>query len=126
MSVAHAQQDWSALFDEAEKRIPSAATGSPAATTVGDGPPVRKAALAECIDHTLLKLDATGEQIDALCDEASRFKFKVRPPGHSLRFQNRHKGSDKVSSFGIWSKGVAMNVADNRSTVCLRPLALGK
>ncbi|KAJ3743528.1 hypothetical protein DFH05DRAFT_1496392 [Lentinula detonsa] len=29
-----------------------------------------------CIDHTLLKPDATPAQIDALCDEAIRFGFK--------------------------------------------------
>lgn len=29
------------------------------------------------IDHTLLTPDATSAQIDRLCDEAIRFKFKV-------------------------------------------------
>lgn len=32
---------------------------------------------AKAIDHTLLKLDATAEQIDGLCEEARRFNFKV-------------------------------------------------
>lgn len=32
---------------------------------------------AQTIDHTLLKPDATEVQIDALCDEARRFGFKV-------------------------------------------------
>lgn len=33
--------------------------------------------LAKTIDHTLLKLDATEAQIDALCEEAKREKFAV-------------------------------------------------
>lgn len=32
---------------------------------------------AQTIDHTLLKPDATAEQIDRLCEEAKRFGFKV-------------------------------------------------
>jgi len=32
------------------------------------------------IDHTLLKQDATPAQIDALCDEAIEYGFKVRAP----------------------------------------------
>lgn len=31
------------------------------------------------IDHTLLKQDATPDQIDALCDEAIKYGFKVGP-----------------------------------------------
>ena len=33
---------------------------------------------AETIDHTVLKLDATSKQIDALCSEARTEGFKVR------------------------------------------------
>ena len=32
-------------------------------------------ALAAVIDHTLLKPEATGEQIESLCDEAIRYRF---------------------------------------------------
>ena len=32
---------------------------------------------AKMIDHTLLKLDATKEQIDKLCEEARKHDFKV-------------------------------------------------
>ena len=32
-------------------------------------------ALAAVIDHTLLKPDATREQVEALCDEAVRYRF---------------------------------------------------
>lgn len=37
--------------------------------------------LAKYIDHTLLKFDATDEQIDRLCEEAKQFGFKVGPQG---------------------------------------------
>lgn len=32
--------------------------------------------IAQTIDHTLLRLDATESQIDALCADAIRYKFK--------------------------------------------------
>lgn len=32
---------------------------------------------ASLIDHTLLKEDATSEQIDKLCEEARKYNFKV-------------------------------------------------
>ena len=35
-------------------------------------------AVAGSIDHTLLKLDATREQINQLCAEARKYAFKVR------------------------------------------------
>ena len=35
-------------------------------------------AIAGSIDHTLLKLDATREQIDDLCAEAKKYVFKVQ------------------------------------------------
>jgi len=34
-------------------------------------------ALAQCMDHTLLKTDATSAQVDVLCDEAREYGFKV-------------------------------------------------
>jgi len=34
--------------------------------------------LAQTIDHTLLKLDATEQQVKVLCEEARRWGFKVR------------------------------------------------
>lgn len=37
-------------------------------------------ALAQAIDHTLLKPDATPQQIEALCVEAIEYQFKVRVP----------------------------------------------
>ena len=34
--------------------------------------------VSQFIDHTLLKPDATAAQIDTLCEEAIKHKFKVR------------------------------------------------
>jgi deoxyribose-phosphate aldolase len=42
-----------------------------------DAPTPGSRAFAETIDHTLLKLDATPTQIDALCSEARTEGFKV-------------------------------------------------
>jgi hypothetical protein len=36
------------------------------------------ATFAKYIDHTLLKLDATEDQIDQVCEEAKLYNFKVR------------------------------------------------
>jgi deoxyribose-phosphate aldolase len=38
------------------------------------------AKFARAIDHTLLKQDSTPAQIDELCDQAIRYKFKVHAP----------------------------------------------
>lgn len=38
-------------------------------------------ALAGYIDHTILKLDATEEQVDLLCEEAKKWGFAVSPIG---------------------------------------------
>ena len=40
-------------------------------------PPLTPAALAACIDHTLLKPDATPADIERLCAQAVRFGFKA-------------------------------------------------
>lgn len=40
--------------------------------------PLRLRQLPGYIDHTLLKVEATEQQIDDLCDEARQWKFKVR------------------------------------------------
>lgn len=52
------------------------ATGSSApGTAVSGGDAILPADLAKYIDHTLLKPDASVEQVDALCDEAAKYHF---------------------------------------------------
>jgi hypothetical protein len=40
-------------------------------------PAAGSAEFAAYFDHTLLKLDATAEQVDKVCDEARQWGFKV-------------------------------------------------
>ncbi|KAL8748572.1 MAG: hypothetical protein Q9184_007209, partial [Pyrenodesmia sp. 2 TL-2023] len=70
MATQYTQSEWQSIIDQAERGLP------------GSFPEYKAPALgtlnfAKCIDHTLLKLDATEEQIDQLCEEASRYGFKV-------------------------------------------------
>ena len=70
MTTTHTQNEWLAIFDQAEHDLPKS-------TSEYKAPSLGTAAFAQTIDHTLLKLEATGEQIDALCEEAKRYNFKV-------------------------------------------------
>lgn len=65
------QHGWSTIFDQTEKELSS----SPIQY---EAPSVGTEVFAKTIDHTLLKLEATGEQVDNLCEEAKRFNFKAR------------------------------------------------
>ncbi|KAL6713615.1 hypothetical protein ACLMJK_009080 [Lecanora helva] len=84
MTVNYTEEEWQAIFDKAEESLPH----SPIAYNV---PKPGSAAFAQMVDHTLLKTDATGEQIDRLCEEAIRYKFKsvcVRLPWIPRCFHN--------------------------------------
>ena len=70
MATRYTQDEWLALFDQAEQNLPS----GPLEYTA---PSAGTAAFAKTIDHTLLKLEASGEQVDTLCEEAKRHGFKV-------------------------------------------------
>ena len=59
------------MFDQTEQELSSSPTQY-------EAPSVGTTAFAKTIDHTLLKLEATGEQVDNLCEEAKRFNFKAR------------------------------------------------
>ena len=70
MTTGHTDEEWQAIVDQAEHSLPKPPAECKA-------PDAGSEAFAKMIDHTLLKLDATEEQIDALCEEARRFDFKV-------------------------------------------------
>ena len=70
MASTYTQDDWLALFDRAGRDLPKT-------PVVYKAPAIGTTAFAQTIDHTLLKLEATAEQVDALCEEARRFGFKV-------------------------------------------------
>lgn len=70
MTTKYTQDEWLAIFDQAEQNLPSTPVHYKAR-------PIGSAAFAQTIDHTLLKLEATAEQVDTLCEEAKRYHFKV-------------------------------------------------
>ena len=70
MTTRFTQEEWVSIIDSAEKNLPLS-------KTVYKAPNLGTEAFARCIDHTLLKLNATKEQIDILCEEAKKYNFKV-------------------------------------------------
>ncbi|KAL8853424.1 MAG: hypothetical protein Q9221_001741 [Calogaya cf. arnoldii] len=69
MTTRYTQAEWTAIINKAEKDLPSSFPEYKAPTL---GTPD----FANCIDHTLLKLDANKDQIDELCEEARRHRFR--------------------------------------------------
>lgn len=69
MTTRYTQDEWLAIFDQADQNLPSGPLEYKA-------PSVGTATFAKTIDHTLLKLEATGKQVDTLCEEAKRYNFK--------------------------------------------------
>lgn len=70
MTTRYTQDEWLAIIDQAQKSVPSSRVEYKA-------PNIGTKEFAKTIDHTLLKLDATKEQIDKLCEEARKHDFKV-------------------------------------------------
>ncbi|KAI4279048.1 MAG: hypothetical protein LQ337_000563 [Flavoplaca oasis] len=69
MTTRYTQAEWGAIITEAEKDIPSSFPEYKA-------PILGSPNFAQCIDHTLLKLDANKDQVDELCEEARRHNFR--------------------------------------------------
>ncbi|KAI4175123.1 MAG: hypothetical protein LQ343_001884 [Gyalolechia ehrenbergii] len=69
MTTRYTQAEWRVIIEEAERDLPSSFPRYKAPTL---GTPD----FAKRIDHTLLKLDATKEQIDLLCEEAKKHAFQ--------------------------------------------------
>ena len=70
MTTRNTQEEWLAIIERADKAVPSTFTEYKA-------PGLGTVEFAKCIDHTLLKLDATTSQITELCREAREHDFKV-------------------------------------------------
>ncbi|KAI4223660.1 MAG: hypothetical protein L6R36_005247 [Xanthoria steineri] len=70
MTTRYTQAEWRTIINEAEKDVPSSFLEYKA-------PVLGTPDFANCIDHTLLKLDANKDQIDELCEEAKRHQFRV-------------------------------------------------
>jgi hypothetical protein len=69
-------QDWIDLVSKIEEELSKQSASSFQAdlTELRSDPTT----VAKYIDHTLLKTDATGDQIDQLCEEAITYGFAVR------------------------------------------------
>ena len=77
MTTRFTQDEWLSIIDGAEKSLP-------VPNTVYKAPSLGTEAFAKCMDHTLLKLDATKDQINVLCEEAKKYNFKVQFESASL------------------------------------------
>ena len=80
MTTRYTDDEWEAIIDKAEGNLPRTPVEYKA-------PTVGSEEFAKTIDHTILKLDATKEQVDAICEEARRFNFKVHRLYHSRTLQ---------------------------------------
>lgn len=77
MTTRYTQDEWLAIIGQAQRSVSSTRMQYKA-------PNIGTKEFAKMIDHTLLKLDATKEQIDKLCEEARKHDFKV-DLSHSIR-----------------------------------------
>lgn len=73
MTSGHTYDEWLTILEQAENGISSTSQEYKA-----PGPETED--FAKSIDHTLLKLEATQSQVDALCEEARKHNFKVTIP----------------------------------------------
>ena len=80
MTTRYTDDEWETIIDKAEENLPRIPVEYKA-------PNVGSEEFAKAIDHTILKLDATKEQVDAICEEARRFHFKVHRLYHSRSLQ---------------------------------------
>lgn len=69
MTTRYTYDEWIAIIDHAHKHLSTEIRYK--------APNIGTKEFAKAIDHTLLKLDATEEQIDQLCEEARKHDFKV-------------------------------------------------
>lgn len=77
MTSRYTQSEWRAIIDQAEGHHSSSIVQY-------KSPTIGSFEFAKRIDHTLLKLEATRDQIDQLCEEAVLHDFKVGDGKHYL------------------------------------------
>ncbi len=70
MTNENSNEEWLKVIEKAENGVPTTFSKYKAP---GLGTPE----FAKFIDHTLLKLDATKQQIEELCEQARKYNFKV-------------------------------------------------
>jgi len=64
-------------WEKAIAQTISAVTSDQSPVKKYEYPALSSKEFAKCMDHTLLKIDATPVQIAVLCEEASKYGFKV-------------------------------------------------
>jgi len=77
MTARYTNDEWAGLIGETEKALAAEERADGGATWRTYPLPKLGPELARYVDHTLLKLDATGAQIDGICAEARRERFAV-------------------------------------------------
>jgi len=82
MTTRYTDEEWTAIIDDVARHVHISQT--PYST-----PATSSAEFARTIDHTLLKLDATSKQIDALCAEARIAGFPRWPCHDNLLSRGR-------------------------------------
>lgn len=70
MTNRYTDAEWLEMIEQTERNLPSVPVEYKAVSILSQD-------FAKAIDHTLLKLDATKEQIDLLCIEARAHNFKA-------------------------------------------------
>lgn len=73
MTPVLSDSQWEALIAQTIQAVEP----EPSTLKKHDYPALNSKDFARCMDHTLLKLDATPAQIDVLCNEAREYGFKV-------------------------------------------------
>ncbi|CAO2657251.1 Nn.00g033770.m01.CDS01 [Neocucurbitaria sp. VM-36] len=81
MTDRYTNEEWQSQIEETVKNVMREVNSGERAGKVYEGPRMRNGEealkeLAKTVDHTVLKLDATSTQIDALCSEARTEEFK--------------------------------------------------
>jgi len=69
--------EWHAFIGQKQRQVlsePNCSQPGPLSYIFSPGDPL----FPSTIDHTLLKQEATPSQVDALCDDALKYGFKVR------------------------------------------------
>lgn len=77
MTDRYTNREWAEQIAETQKKVFALVEKAREEGRKYDVPRIGSGEFARTIDHTLLKLDATGSQIDALCSEARTEGFKV-------------------------------------------------
>jgi deoxyribose-phosphate aldolase len=79
MAIPSTNQEWRSVIDEVAAEVDAAQPTIPIPASS-----LTAKSLAKTIDHTLLKLDATEDQVTQLCKEAVEYDFAVLSPTLSI------------------------------------------